>query len=312
MANTNYLNSLPNTNKIAKALMIPEFIVIEEQFMTATTRYADILLPTTTFVERNDIALGVGMAYCGFQKKVIEPMGEAKPQNEIAKVLADRMGISDYDEKSEDERLKAYSESLGIPDYNDFKEKAVHWISRSEPYVAFREQIEDPKNHPFPTPSGKIEIYSQRMAELGDPLLPPIAKYIETWESVNDPLVKQYPLQLLTNHSKRRANAQFETLPWLKEQIPHGVTLSAADAQKRGINDGDEVRVFNDRGETIIPAKVTQRLMPGIAILPEGAWYDPDEKGIDRGGCANVLTNDEISPGGAFAYNTALVQIEKV
>ena len=312
MANTNYLNSLPNTNKIIKALMIPEFIVIEEQFMTATTRYADILLPTTTFVERNDIVLGVGMAYCGFQRKVIEPMGEAMPQNEIAKALADRMGISDYDEKSEEERLKALSARLDIPDYDDFKEKAVHWDSRSEPYVAFREQIEDPENNPFPTPSGKIEIYSQRLADMGDPLLPPIPTYIETWEGVNDPLTEKYPIQLITNHSKRRANAQFDTFPWLKEQIPHSLIMGAADAQQRGIIDGDEVRVFNDRGETIIPAKVTQRVMPGVAILPEGAWYDPDDKGIDRGGCANILTRDEISPGGSFAYNTALVQIEKV
>jgi anaerobic dimethyl sulfoxide reductase subunit A len=72
------------------------------------------------------------------------------------------------------------------------------------------------------------------------------------------------------------------------------------------------VRVFNDRGETITPAQVTKRIMPSVALLPEGAWYDPDEKGIDRAGSANVLTRDEPSPGGSFAYNTVLVQIEKV
>jgi anaerobic dimethyl sulfoxide reductase subunit A len=312
MVNSNYLNSLPNTNKITKAIQVPEFIVVAEQYMNATTRYADILLPTASFVERDDICLGVGMAYAGFQNKVIEPLGECRPHNEIAKALAERMGITDYDEKTNEERLKDVAQRLRIPDYEVFRKKGVHWIRREDPYVAFKKQIEDPENNPFTTPSGKIEIFSQRIAEVGNPLLPPIPKYIETWESVNDPLAGKYPIQLLTNHAKRRANAQFDTFPWLKECLPHAIMMNTADACDKKIEDGEMVRVFNDRGETLVPVKVTQRLMPGVAILPEGAWYDPDEKGVDRGGCANVLTKDEISPSGCFAYNTALVQIEKV
>ena len=147
---------------------------------------------------------------------------------------------------------------------------------------------------------------------MGNPLLPPIPKYIETWESPNDPLAQKYPIQLITNHAKGRANAQFFSLPWLKELFPQAVIMSVTDASARGISNGDMVRVFNDRGETITPAQVTKRIMPGVALLPEGAWYDPDGKGVDRAGSANVLTRDEPSPGGSFAYNTILVQIEKV
>ena len=79
----------------------------------------------------------------------------------------------------------------------------------------------------------------------------------------------------------------------------------------RGINDDDLVRIFNDRGQVIIPAKVSLRIMPGVVDVPQGAWYEPDENGIDRGGCANTLTRDEYSPGGACCTNTALVQVEK-
>jgi len=312
IVSSNYLNSQPNTNKIIRALKKIDFTVIEEQYMTATARYADIILPTTSFVERDDIALGVGMAYVGFQRKIIEPLGECKSQNEIAKSLAARLGIDDYDTRSGDEPLREAASRLQIPDYEVFKAKGVHWIERSEPYVAFKKQIEDPDNNPFPTPSGKIEIYSEQLADLKNPLLPPIPKYIETWESPNDPLAAKYPLQLVTKHAKRRANAQFDTVPWLKGMIPQTILINISDARERDIHDGDQVCVYNDRGKMIIPAKVTERLTPGVVILPAGAWYSPDKQGIDRGGCANVLTRDEPSPGGAFPFNTALIQVERV
>jgi len=94
-------------------------------------------------------------------------------------------------------------------------------------------------------------------------------------------------------------------------EMERWVKINPKDAGPRGIKDGDPVRVFNDRGEVIIPAEVTQRIIPGVIDIPQGAWYDPDERGVDRGGCANVLTRDTRSPGGAMPSNTCLVQIEK-
>ncbi|MDO8636194.1 MAG: molybdopterin dinucleotide binding domain-containing protein, partial [Dehalococcoidia bacterium] len=163
----------------------------------------------------------------------------------------------------------------------------------------------------FPTPSGKIEIYSKQLADLGNPKIPPIPKYVETWESLNSPLARRFPLQLVTSHSPARAHSQFHNIPWIREIVPQKMTISAKDAKERGIKEGDMVRVFNDRGEMVIPAIVTERIMPGVVDVPQGAWYDPDERGVDKGGCANILTLDEISPGGAFCSNTALVQVEK-
>ncbi len=178
-------------------------------------------------------------------------------------------------------------------------------MERAEPEVAFKKQIEDPANNPFPTPSGKIEIYSQTVADWNLPGFPPIPKYIETWESLNDPLVKKYPLQMVTTHYKRRALSKLDTIPWLREVQPQRVLINSEDATARNINDGDMVRVFNDRGEIKIPARVTERIMPGVVEVPFGAWRKPDEN-------VNVLTNVGNSPSGGMAYNTNLVEIEKI
>lgn len=312
ISNANYLNSFPNINKIVRALKALEFIVIEEQFMTSTAKFADIILPTTTFMERNDIALGVGTPFYGFQNKIIEPLGECKSHNEIAKELAARMGLSDFDQETEETRLRDFAQSAGIPDYDRFRDQCIHRINLSEPYIAFKEQIEDPENNPFPTPSGKIEIYSQQIADMNNPLLPPIPTYIENWEGPNDPLAQRFPIQLVTNHAKGRANAQFANIPWLRELTPQTILINTEDARVRKIRDGDMVRVFNARGETRVPAEITERIMPGVAILPHGAWYDPDGQGIDKAGSPNVLSLDEPSPAGSFPYNTILVEIEKI
>jgi len=308
MANTNYLNQYPNVNKAVQALKSLEFIAIQEQFITATTKFADVVLPTCTFFERSDAVEGAG-PHIAYQRRVIEPLGESRSHLDICMGLAEKLGIADYNDKTEDEWLRQIV-GPAVPDYERFKENGVQKYY-PEPSVPFKRQIEDPANNSFPTPSGKIEIYSQQLADMKNPLIPPIPKYIETWESLNDPLAEKYPLQLVTTHPKRRVHSQFDNIPWLRELEPQAVKINTREAEARGIKDGDLVRVFNDRGEMIIPARVTQRIMPGVVDVPEGAWYNPDDQGVDRGGCANVLTRDARSPGGAFTTNTCLVQVEK-
>jgi len=161
------------------------------------------------------------------------------------------------------------------------------------------------------TPSGKVELSSGIAEKMNHPQIPAVPKYIETWESLNDTLAGKYTLQLISPHFKRRAHSQFDNLPWLRELQAQAISINSRDAEARGIKDEDMVRVFNDRGEVRIPAKVTERIMPGVVALPQGAWYSPDENGIDHGGSANVLTRSITSPGGAFPSHTALVQIEK-
>ncbi len=319
LANTNYVNQILNANKTIEAFKAVEFIAVQEQFMTATAKFADILLPVNTYFERNDFTSGGATPWYGLVNKSAEPLHESKSHLEIAEGIAKAMGINDYNEKTEEEWLKGivegyrevFAKDKEGSDYETLKKKALYKFPTDRPYVAFKEQIEDLENRPFPTPSGKIEICSQELADWNNPQLPPIPKYIEAWEGRNDPLAKKYPLQLLTTHHRGRAHSQFDNLPWLRELIPQRMQINTDDARARGISNGDLVRVYNDRGQTVLPAEVTQRIMPGVVNVPEGAWHDPDEQGIDHGGCANVLTRDAKSPGGAFCTNTALVQVEK-
>jgi anaerobic dimethyl sulfoxide reductase subunit A len=312
LVDTNYPNQYLNVNKAVQALKKLEFVVMFEQFMTAGARFADVILPACTSLEKNDIALDGATGFYGYMNKAVEPVGESKCHLDACIALAEKMGVPEYNDKTDDEWIREIvAGSNDIADYDTFKRDGIHKIRLPEPHVAFKKEIGDPENNPFPTRSGKIEIFSQQLADMNDPAIPPIPKYIQTWESRNDPLAGKYPLQLVTTHLKRRAHSQYDNLPWLRELQTQAVSISTADARSRGIADGDMVRVFNDRGEMIIPVRVTERLMPGVVDVPQGAWYDPDERGVDRGGCCNILTRDEHSPGGAYCSNTTLVQVEK-
>ncbi|MFC2002170.1 molybdopterin dinucleotide binding domain-containing protein, partial [Chloroflexota bacterium] len=252
--------------------------------------------------------------FYGFLKKAIEPIGECKSQLEIFTLLAERLGIDpkEYNDKTDEEWVKQIATGGGdVPDWEEFKEKAIYRMPLKEPYISFKKQIDDPENNPFPTPSGKIEIYSQLLADMNDPLLPPIPTYFDPWEHRHSPLARIYPIQMITVRSQRRAHTQFDTLPWLREIIPNNAEINTTDAEARGIKDGDMLRIYNDRGEIRITATVTERIMPGVVNVLQGAWFKPDDKGIDRGGDPNTLCTEEVSPGGSFTWNTNLVEVEK-
>jgi anaerobic dimethyl sulfoxide reductase subunit A len=313
----NYLNQTGNTNKAARALKTLGFFAVQELMMTPQARYADLLLPVTSAAERNDLTRAWPSGpYFAFINRALEPLGECKSDLDIVTELAERLGFKDFNPYSEEEWLRMFVEKNPetgpqITDYQKFKREGIYRVKLPEPIVAFRDQIEDIENNPFPTPSGKIEIYSQRVAELNNPLCPPIPKFMRTPEDRHDPLTRQYPLQLLTPHPKNRVHSELYKVEWLKEVEPHRVWINPIDAESRGINDGDDVYVFNDRGKVAITAWVTERIIPGAVCIFEGAWYDPDGNGIDRGACANTLTNDAYSGGGACVMNTSLVQVEK-
>ncbi|MDD4859883.1 MAG: molybdopterin-dependent oxidoreductase [Dehalococcoidales bacterium] len=310
---SDYLNSRPNVNAGIAAFKKLEFVVVHEQRMTPTARFADILLPVNTFMEREDITPPwLGSPYYLYVNPVIPSLYESKSDFEICAALAPRLGIANYTEGKDVEGwLRVVSEHAGdIADFDTFKKDGVVKL-KVEPFVAFKKEISDPAHHPFNTPSGKIELYSESLAEWRNPQMPPIAQYIPASEGYGDPLQKKYPLQLLTSHHKPATHSTLEKIPWLEETEPRRLWLNSQDAKARGISNNDEIIAFNDRGKVRIRAYVTDRIIPGAVCLPHGGWFEIDENGVDIGGCDNTLTPSLHSPGGAWPANTALVEVKK-
>jgi len=310
---TNRLNQYSNVNKGIKALKSLEFIVTHEQFMNPTAKFADIILPANTFMERNDIAVPwLGSPYYIYLNKAIDSLYESKSDLEICRELSKKLGIkSSLLDLPEDQILRIFtSPRKDIKSYDKMKKNGYCKVEVEEPFVAFKKQIKDPENFPFPTISGKIEIYCEHIAEKNNPLMPAIPKYLSHGEHYDSLLAEKYPLQLITPHNKRRTHSSLHNVPWLEEIEPHAAWINPIDASIRSIRSGDLVDIFNDRGRVRIPAKVTERISPGVLCVYQGEWYNPDENGIDLGGCANVLTQDSYSPGGAFPLNSSLVEAE--
>ena len=312
------INQHSNTNRTARLLRNPkdvEFILVADQFLTPSARFADVVFPAVTWMEREDVASGNGWSeHALFLNKVIEPMGEARTDYWALSRLAERLGIGVEFTEGRDEQawLRQLLAQSGI-DYETFRRVGRHQPEADEPHVAFADFHRDPEAYPLNTPSGKIEIYSQVAAAFGNPTeIPAVPKYVEPWEGRTDPLREKYPLQLLTPHPRYRTHSIFGNVPWLAEISTEAVFINPADAKPRGIENGDQVRVWNDRGTVAIPAWVTERIMPGVVAIQQGLWYQPQEDGVDVGGCGNTLTSSRPTPWAkGNPQHTSLVQVAR-
>ncbi|HEY2420394.1 MAG TPA: DMSO/selenate family reductase complex A subunit, partial [Neobacillus sp.] len=299
-----------------------EFIVVSDIFMTPSAKYADILLPGTTFFERYDIGVPWCFGdYVVFGDKTIDPLFECRDEYDVFAEIADKFGLKDKFTEGKT-TLDLVKESVdrtkkeldpNFPTFEEFRKKGVHHFKFDAPLVAFKEQIDDLEKHPFETPSGKIELFSKALWDMNQhDEIPAIAKYIPSWEGPSDPLKEKYPLQLISWHYKRRCHSTYDNQPWLEEAAKQEMWLNPSDAEKRGIKNGDRAQVVNDRGMLLIDVKVTPRITPGVVGIPQGAWYTPDKDGLDQRGSVNVLTSQRPTAlAKANPQLTNLVEVKK-
>ena len=335
-----------DSNSYIKALRSPkiEFILAQHPWLENDCQFADIILPVNTKFEEQDITLDLenGQYYTFIHgKQCIEPVGESKSDYEIVCMIAEKFGLLEKytGGKSVDELMKIVYEHSKINDlvsYEELEEKGYYIVPTDPDWkklpVGMREFYDDPANHPLKTPSGRIEFYSQGLAEHfpDDDERPPVPHWIEKGESHDERLsserAKKYPLLIMSNHGRWRVHAQCDDISWTREAPTCKVTgpdgykyeplwINPADAAARGIGNGDVIQVYNERGAVLGGAYVTERMMPGVVYMDHGARYDPIVPGeLDRGGAINTITPHNITSKNAtgMVVSSFLVEVEGI
>jgi anaerobic dimethyl sulfoxide reductase subunit A len=305
------------TTAILKDESLVEFIVVSDLFLTPSARFADVRLPGDHSLERYDIGVPwSGEKYILFGNQAVEPAFERRHDYWWISRVAERLGVgAQFTEgKTEQDWLRQLVAEARAqdPDFPSFEELSRTGCYRKPPeeYVAFASEIADPARHPFPTPSGKVEIFSRALYEMNHPEIPGVPHYLPPRTEEGGP---RYPLQCIGPHTKRRTHSIYETNSWMEEAEPHAMWISREDARARRIREGDRVRVWNDRGALLIRAHVTGRIRPGVVAIPQGAWFSPGKDGVCRRGCINVLTSQQPTPlARGNAQHTIWVEVRKV
>jgi biotin/methionine sulfoxide reductase len=320
-----------DTNKLRRAWAKPDTVVVHEPWWTATARHADIVLPATTSLERNDIGGARRDKFIMAMGQAVPPVGQARNDFDIFSALAKRLGVAETYTQGRDEnawlrhlyencRHSAGANAAALPDFDTFwKTGYLEIPAASEEYVIFGDFRADPEKHKLRTPSGKIELYSEKIAAFGYDDCPPHPTWIEPWEWLGGQDAKTYPLHLVSSQPRDRLHSQMDCGPVSaggKIAGRQAITMHPADAKARGINAGDVVRVHNARGSCLAGAIVSDTVSAGIVNLSCGAWYDPadgGEQALCLHGNANVLTRDQGTSklGQGPASATALVEVER-
>ncbi len=299
--------------RLREAFTRPETVVVHDQFWTATARHADIVLPATMSIERDDFGSGQNDRMFFPMPALTRPPGQARDDYEIFADLAEALGTGK--EFTEGRTVMEWlghlygewRDSLGsrgpapVPGFADFwSGEGIELPVASEPQVAFADFRRDPERHPLTTPTGKIEIFSSVIDAYQYPDCPGHPRWLEPEEWLGSASAQRFGLQLVANQPKSRLHSQLDVGSHSQSAKIAGreaARMHPSDAAARGLRDGDLVRIFNDRGSCLAGLRVDDAVRPGVTQLSTGAWYDPDpaDPRFCRHGNPNVLTADRPS-----------------
>ena len=308
----------PNHNAVVRGLSRPDlFTVVHEQFFTDTTDYADYILPATTFLEHTDIQGAYGHYFVQLSNQAIEPLGEARSNVWLFGRLAERMGFTEGCFRDTPEQMISQGLAIG-PDGHSINANMEHITlddlkQQGHIPLAFHR---DPDEHPFqpytsgplPTPSGKVEFYSEVLAAQGQD---PMPAFVPNTESRWSEGAKRYPLELLGRKNDNYMNSTFANLDGhrrMESRTAQKLEIHPADAQSRGIADGDQVRIYNDRGSLTLTAMVNSSLPTGVvAARLDWAKLHPEGNNV------NALTSERLTDlGGGPTFYSTLVEVAKL
>ena len=314
--NSNPAAVCPNHNEVIRGLQRPNlFTVVHEQFFTDTTDYADLVLPATTFFEHKDLLTAYGHYFVQMSDQAIEPLGECRSNVEVFRALAEGMGFEDECfRESVDQLIDAALDSdhpwlrgidrerlerdghvrLGFE-----KQVSVHGSQFSDFFLPFAQGG-------FATGSGKAELYNESLKAQG---MDPVVHFEPPSESRHGVQAKSFPLELLARKADNFLNSTFSNLPTIQDMEEAGLLeMNLHDARARKIADGDQVRVFNRRGDILLRAKVDGAVQPGVVCARlEWAKLSPEGRNI------NVLTSEKLTDlGNSATFYSVLVEVELI
>lgn len=320
-------------NKLLLAWQKPETVISNEWCWNSLAKYSDIILPCTTSLERQDIMLTPRDPYVISMTKLVEPFKEAKSDFDIFRGIAKKMYVENLFTEGRDEedwQKWIYQETsvksktlknIDFPSYQEFRK--IGWFKVPPPKentIMLKDFREDPIKFPLSTPSGKIEIYSKTVNSFNYDDCPGHPTWLEPCEWLGSKN-KNYPLHLISNQPKNKLHSQMDHGGYsksfkIKDREP--IEMNSVDASSRGINKGDIVKLFNDRGACLAGVNINDNIRPGVVQISTGAWYDPEDtknlKTICKHGNPNVLTKDKGTSklGQGPIAHSCLIEVELV
>jgi biotin/methionine sulfoxide reductase len=299
-------------HRLTRAWQRPDTVVVHEAWWNTTAKFADIVLPVATSLERDDYAAGFSDPHLTAMPKVREPAGEARTDHQIFAALAARLGYEheftqgrceiEWVRHLYDQTRADLGDDAALPGFDDFwhNPSGVALPALRGPFPGSFEALRaDPQRFPLTTPSGLIEIFSEDIDSFGYDDCAGHPTWFEPVEWLRADLAARFPLHLISNQPASRLHSQYDNGGHSLQSKIHGrepVTINPHDAASRGIEEGMIVRVFNDRGSCLAGAILSDAVMPGVIQLSTGAWWDPAHPGrsgtLDRHSNPNTLTRD--------------------